>query len=712
MNLSSVFTPFLAILLTIAGGLGAQPLADRIPSDAIVYAGWAGTEEMGPGYDGSHLKAMIDASEIQRVIDEVIPTIIERIAEKEPGAKEPATVARDALAPIWRHPTAVYIGPVDMTGPGEPQPSIAIICNAGKDATALEKSWKTLVEKSQAPVPMVVRNTNGVVSLNIGKVPQDVEGGAGSLAKSRNFAAAMTEQKSPVLAVYLDIEAAVKLIDSAVVKGNDAKAKEKWPATRDALGLNGIKRISFAQGFDGKDWATHAFIEAPAPRKGVASWLEAQPVSDAALKAIPVTATIAGVGRLDLAKLFDGIRDAAKQLDENGAREFGDGIAQLNEMLKLDLRKDVLGSLGDEWSYYIAPEVTGRGPLGVVIVNRLKDANKAQSVSDKLKEVANTVIAGQAEKDMHIEFKQGQINGVTVHYLAIPFFTPSWAIQNGNMYIGLYPQVVADAAGHVSKEGKSILDNPSFVALRKRLGDQKAVSLQFYDLPRSAPTSYQAWLLVSSFAKFGDVFGVDTPISMFPPLATLIQHVSPAGSVSWVDERGWHLRAVTPFPGSTVLASDAAGFMDVQTNALLVSIMLPSLSRAREQANRVKSASNLRQIGLAAQIYANEHKGKFPDQISETLGDITPVVFVNPRTKNSVPIAASDDELKRWVNQSSDYTYVGKGKTYRAPATEILAYEKPQGLTDGINILFCDGHVEFVLMEQAKEAIRRGRLGN
>jgi len=46
--------------------------------------------------------------------------------------------------------------------------------------------------------------------------------------------------------------------------------------------------------------------------------------------------------------------------------------------------------------------------------------------------------------------------------------------------------------------------------------------------------------------------------------------------------------------------------------ALLISILLPSLNRAREQANRIKCASNLRQIGQSIQIYANENKGLFP----------------------------------------------------------------------------------------------------
>jgi len=49
--------------------------------------------------------------------------------------------------------------------------------------------------------------------------------------------------------------------------------------------------------------------------------------------------------------------------------------------------------------------------------------------------------------------------------------------------------------------------------------------------------------------------------------------------------------------------------------ALLISILLPSLNRAREMANRVKCSSNLRQIGQAILLYSNENHGAYPRTI-------------------------------------------------------------------------------------------------
>src|SRR3954453_4868573 len=45
---------------------------------------------------------------------------------------------------------------------------------------------------------------------------------------------------------------------------------------------------------------------------------------------------------------------------------------------------------------------------------------------------------------------------------------------------------------------------------------------------------------------------------------------------------------------------------------VLIAILLPALSRARERGNQVKCMANLKQIGLAMQIYTNDNKNMMP----------------------------------------------------------------------------------------------------
>lgn len=56
--------------------------------------------------------------------------------------------------------------------------------------------------------------------------------------------------------------------------------------------------------------------------------------------------------------------------------------------------------------------------------------------------------------------------------------------------------------------------------------------------------------------------------------------------------------------------------------ALLISILLPSLNKAREQAKIISCASNQRQIGMAMQMYANDNDGWLPPRyVNPSIGD-------------------------------------------------------------------------------------------
>ena len=57
--------------------------------------------------------------------------------------------------------------------------------------------------------------------------------------------------------------------------------------------------------------------------------------------------------------------------------------------------------------------------------------------------------------------------------------------------------------------------------------------------------------------------------------------------------------------------------------ALLLSILLPALNKAREDAKRVRCLSNQRQLVMAWQMYASENKGKL-------VGSNTPAYPANP----------------------------------------------------------------------------------
>ncbi len=68
--------------------------------------------------------------------------------------------------------------------------------------------------------------------------------------------------------------------------------------------------------------------------------------------------------------------------------------------------------------------------------------------------------------------------------------------------------------------------------------------------------------------------------------------------------------------------------------ALLISILLPSLSRARELAKRAVCSSNLRGVGTGMQIYANENDDWFPQSwyrepqsVDQTQPNMTSVTF-------------------------------------------------------------------------------------
>jgi prepilin-type processing-associated H-X9-DG protein len=380
-----------------------------------------------------------------------------------------------------------------------------------------------------------------------------------------------------------------------------------------------------------------------------------------------------------------------------------------------NVKTDLIDSLGDEWVIYTDPTVGGNGFVGGALVNRLRDAQREEQALGAMEVAFNNVVASRMKNEkMTIAIRTTERDGLTIHYLAFPIVSPAWAIRDGNLYVGLYPQVVAGSAAFVKSGGKSILENPQFQAARKGLpgaDEAKQTSgVSFVDLPRTAASAYPMWLMISRYAGFADLFGVQSPPMLLPPLASIQGHLTPAASASWWDATGRHSVGTSPFPMSGTMASDPTQ-MTVAAPAVMMSVLLPSLNRARETANRVKCGSNLRQMGQGMFLYSNEHKGKLPPDMGTIVltQELGPEVFICPSGNNALPAnwrEMQPDEVAAWINKNADYVYLGKGKTNSESPETILIYEKTDAHGgDGMNILFGDGHVEFLRHDAARKEI-------
>ena len=120
----------------------------------------------------------------------------------------------------------------------------------------------------------------------------------------------------------------------------------------------------------------------------------------------------------------------------------------------------------------------------------------------------------------------------------------------------------------------------------------------------------------------------------------------------------------------------------------------------------MKCASNLRQIGTGCLLYANDNPGKYPATLGDLVdADLNPMVFVCPTSGTAPPgqdVQADPKRSKEWINANSDYVYLGgslPGKVLsNSPADMILLHDKFENHEEeGINILFNDGHVEWVI---------------
>ncbi|OQA80858.1 MAG: hypothetical protein BWY31_03897 [Lentisphaerae bacterium ADurb.Bin242] len=117
--------------------------------------------------------------------------------------------------------------------------------------------------------------------------------------------------------------------------------------------------------------------------------------------------------------------------------------------------------------------------------------------------------------------------------------------------------------------------------------------------------------------------------------------------------------------------------------------------KARERARGLAAVAQLKQVGLACSMYADDHAGDFPDSLGALAGKqyfLDTKSYIAPYDRTSVPF-----DGKTFAEKNTSYAYAGKGVNLtkvKHPSLTPLAFEKPWLTeTDQIAVLYADGQV-------------------
>ena len=155
---------------------------------------------------------------------------------------------------------------------------------------------------------------------------------------------------------------------------------------------------------------------------------------------------------------------------------------------------------------------------------------------------------------------------------------------------------------------------------------------------------------------------------------------------------------------------------------ILAGILLPALGRARESARRTQCASNLKQIGLAINMYSNDNSGAFPTVSAsaasaemQSLGQLFDAYITDRKVfKCSSDSGVTDTTVmaltagtatvanSSFTTARCSYGYDDNHTSADDPGVAIVADAQggSAALSDnhaskGQNVLYIDGHVEW-----------------
>jgi hypothetical protein len=677
------------------GASAVEELTKRLPDDVIAFAGISGDDALKGDFEKTALGRIWNDQGVRTFYQSVKKELVAKAAEKsgDPNVSEEVDLVLDYVRLALSRPIVVGVAQVPVEG-GPPIAGFAILDAGGRKAefiTVLGKleamvGQEGIVDKEIGSLKVRAMAEDGGVPLYWGwagdcfvVAVNDAKGAAVKYLSQPRATASAALGKVPgsgdACVVAADVQRVRELVGSIIRQESGDKDANTFTAALKKLGCTEVKTFCARAGFAGPDVVVQAFVEMPTPPGGV--FAMCKPIDPAWFGAVDARAITASAANWDLAGLYDTILDTVKSAAPDEVEDIEEGIKDLESEIKMKIRDDLLASLaGPMVSYSLPAGAIAEAPMGgVVVAAKLKDA----AGFEKSVTAIGEFIAQQSEGVLQIS-EQKQDDGSTLHIwtiapVAIMGIRPTWSIASDHVVIGSSMELCNLGVKQlVSKgaDGKSLLDTEGYKKVAAGL-PQNIHNLSYVDsavqFTQIMMQAQQVWPMATMLALQENV---KLP-TMLPSLTHIIKDLGPSVDYCYVAPDG--LRSLYRGPGIEVSLAAVAG------SAFGAGVAMPALARAREQARTAASMSNLKQLGLAVIMYADDHDGKTPSDLEQA----------KPYYRDSKILESP--RKPDWFDGPS-YIYIPDQTTAGNVAGNIVAYENPEFGMDKILVLFLDGHVE------------------
>jgi hypothetical protein len=625
----------------VLGGAAAVPLGGAplppdpamsaiAPPECLWYMSYSGQGTADPA-SANETEKLFAEPEVQRFADEVQTQVLRAIRRAGGPGREQRVLAEQLpklAKALLSRPFAAYLEdfkPMEDTRSAE----AAFVLNAGdqkqevQDAieellklipengpkfsteTAAGVEWRKAPTPPPAPTVRFGWKDNYFIIAVGDKTPEKLMQRFGGSAPEWLTALRKEHPIERELSLaYINVDGILERM-KPVIEAKDVDHKV-WP-TIEKLGLTSIHAVHAISGFDATGCASSLHVVTDGKRSGLLELLPYKPLEAANLRPIPKDALIAFAANCNAGETWDNVEKLVGQLDPHGKEKMERGLWEVESKLGVNVRDDVLGSLGDTWLIYLPSGDLMSSWLNAAAAVQVKDADKLQESIGKLVNKARVEMARDPRAP---EIKETMVNGLRMYTLYPPGpapVAPSWCVGKDWLVVSMSPQTTRTVLERKNEE--SLAEAPGVAAALKAQGGVSSIAYQ--DTPALVRSLYP-WLRIGLQMAAGELRkqGVEIDTTVLPSDDVILKHLRPAISTMRHADDGFHFESHSSLPGGGNLAAAAP---------IGVALLLPAVAKAREAARTAQETNTLKQLVLGALNHESARK-VMPDDIRDKDG--------------------------------------------------------------------------------------------